>query len=98
MKAYQSGGASYARPISKPVAGSVRVSLDGVEQTEGVDFAVDGATGIVTMTVPPGAGSALTAGFEFDVPVRFDADRIEVNLASFEAGEIPSIPVIEVRV
>ena len=98
VKLYQSGPASYARPISKPVAGSVRVAVDGVELSEGVDFAVDTAAGVVTLTAAPGAGLAVTAGFEFDVPARFDTDRIEVNLASFEAGEIPSIPVIEVRV
>ena len=64
--------------------------------TEGVDFVVDGATGQLTLTVDPGAGQ-VTAGFEFDVPVRFDTDTIDINLAAFEAGDIPSIPIVEVR-
>ena len=84
------------RPIVKPVAGSLRVALDGVEQPDGA-VALDTASGIVTFAAPPPAGAAITAGFEFDVPVRFDTDRLEVDLAAFEAGAIPSIPILEVR-
>lgn len=84
-----------ARPIRKPVAGSVRVAIDGVETT---DFTVDTATGLVTLAEPPLDGAAVTAGFEFDVPVRFDADRIDVTLEGFEAGRLVATPLIEVRV
>lgn len=97
-KTYTSGPGSYSRPITKPVGASVLVAANGVELSAGVDFSVDGATGAVSFVAPPAGGAVLTAGFEFHVPVRFDTDRIEVNLAAFEAGEIPSIPVIEVRV
>lgn len=95
-RAYVCGPARYERPITKPVVGTVRIAVDGVEITSG--FATDHATGFVTFESPPPEGARLTAGFEFDVPVRFDTDRIEVNLAAFEAGAIPSIPIIEVRV
>ncbi|RMF37083.1 MAG: TIGR02217 family protein [Alphaproteobacteria bacterium] len=97
-KTYLSGPASYTRPIRKPVAGTVRVALDGVEASEGVDFTVDSTTGLVSFTVAPGNAVQITAGFEFDVPVRFDTDRIHTSLAAFDAGEVPSIPVVEVRV
>ncbi len=93
VKTYASGGASYARPIAKPVAGTVRVAVDGAE----VGASVDHARGIATLDAPPAEGALVTAGFEFDVPVRFDTDRIEVSVAGFEAGEIPRIPVVEVR-
>lgn len=86
------------RPIVKPVAGTVRVAVDGAEMSEGADFSVDAATGTVSFaasSVPP-AEAVVTAGFEFDVPVRFDTDEIRVNLVAFEAGDIPSIPLIEV--
>ena len=96
-KGYGSGAETYWRPIAKPVAGSVRVAVDGVAQVEGVDFTVDTGTGQVSFAAPPGAGDAVTAGFEFDVPVRFDTDRIAVSVASFNAGEVPSVPVVEVR-
>ena len=87
--------ADLARPIAKPVAGTVRVAVDGAETSA---FTVDATTGLVTFASPPGVGAALTAGFEFDVPVRFDADRIDVTLESFEAGRIVAVPLIELRI
>lgn len=96
-KGYASGGQSYRRPVAKPVEGTVRVAVGGVELAAG-GFAVDHATGGVVLAAAPAAGAPVTAGFEFDVPVRFDSDRITASLAGFAAGEIPSVSVIEVRV
>lgn len=96
-KAYASGPGRYLRPICKPVRGSVLIGLGGEEQREGLEFEVDYTTGIITFTTPPGQGAEITAGFEFDVPVRFGTDRIAVSVASFHAGEMPQVPVIEVR-
>jgi uncharacterized protein (TIGR02217 family) len=93
VRTYASGPATYVRPIAKPVAGSVRVAVDGIE----VAAAADETTGEVILAEAPAPGAVVTAGFLFDVPVRFDTDRIEVNLAAFEAGSIPSIPIVEVR-
>lgn len=98
VKTYGGGFAPYVRPIRKPVAGSVVVAVDGVAKLAGVDFDVDAATGLVTFRagrIPP-AGKAVTAGFQFDVPVRFDTDRIEIDFTVFEAGQIPLIPLIEI--
>jgi uncharacterized protein (TIGR02217 family) len=95
IKTYGAVHAPYRRPIAKPVAGSVRVAVGGIERSAGV--AVDAATGIVTFAAPPPAGAIITAGFLFDVPVRFDADRLDIDLSAFAAGEIPSIPVVEIR-
>ncbi len=97
VKAYASGAQTYLRPVAKPVDGTVRVAVGGAPLAPG-DFAVDHATGRVTLDAAPGEGVRVTAGFEFDVPVRFDSDRITTSLAGFSAGEIPAIPVIEVRV
>lgn len=99
MKTYVSGSQSYARTIAKPVSGSVRIAVDGVEKTLGMDFSVDTTTGIITFLaghIP--ASGAVTAGFMFDVPVRFDTDRLEINLAAFEAGHVPDIPLVEIRI
>ncbi|WP_296176529.1 DUF2460 domain-containing protein [uncultured Brevundimonas sp.] len=85
----------HERRISKPVEGSVRVAVGGVETTA---FSADHVTGEVTLAVAPTPGAAVTAGFVFDVPVRFDADRIEVTLESFGAGRMVAMPLIEVRV
>lgn len=97
-KTYASGGAKYLRPIRKPVAGTVVVAVGGAVLVEGTGFSVDAATGAVVLGSPAAAGASVTAGFEFDVPVRFDTNRIATSLAGFAAGEVPSIPVIEVRV
>jgi uncharacterized protein (TIGR02217 family) len=98
VKRYVSGTQTYARPIRKPVDGTVRVAVDGVAIGVGVGASVDHVTGRVIFVAPPAPGARVTAGFEFDVPVRFDTDRIRASLAGFAAGEIPSIPVVEVRV
>ena len=96
-KTYRSGDASYTRNISKPVSGTVLVSLAGDAQNEGVHFEVDLGRGTITFERAPDEGRDVTAGFEFDVPVRFDTDRIHTSAANFQAGEVPNIPVVEVR-
>ncbi|RQP05513.1 MAG: TIGR02217 family protein [Paracoccus sp. BP8] len=96
-KAYASGPARYWRPVAKPVEGTVLAGVGNVELRAGVDFAVNTATGVVSFAAPPEAGAMVTAGFEFDVPVRFDTDRIAVSVASFQAGDLPQVPVVEVR-
>lgn len=84
----------YRRLIAKPVAGSVRVAIGGIEQTGGVS--VDHARGFVAFASAPEAGAEITAGFRFDVPVRFDTDSLDIDLSAFEAGEVPSCPLIEI--
>lgn len=96
-KTYVSGAQSYVRAIAKPVAGTVLCALQGVPLREGAGFAVDTATGLVTFDDPPDLGVAVTAGYEFDVPVRFDTDRIQVSMSNFQAGNVPSVPVVELR-
>ena len=96
-KRYPSGDEVYWRPIRKPVAGTVTVAIADDPKVEGPEFSVDAGTGLVTFTTPPDIGALVTAGFEFDVPVRFDTDRIAVSMASYNAGEAPDVPVIEVR-
>ncbi len=97
VKAYGAGFAPYRRRIAKPVAGSVRVAVAGREIEAGA-FACDPTTGLVAFAaghVPP-AGAAVTAGFAFDVPVRFDTDELTLDLAAFTAGEIPKVPLVEI--
>ena len=98
VKTYSSGGHSYVRPITKPVAGTVRVGIEQDALQEGSDYEVDLSTGIIRFAHAPDPEMQVLAGFEFDVPVRFDTDRILVSVASFQAGQLPDVPVIEVRV
>ena len=99
VKTYGGSFAPYARTIAKPVAGSVRVAVAGVEVTVGTAFTCDSSSGLVTFATgySPESGAAVTAGFNFDVPVRFDTDYLEVDLSAFAAGAIPKIPLVEIR-
>jgi uncharacterized protein (TIGR02217 family) len=100
VKRYGLSFAPWTREIRKPVEGALLVAVEGVAQTEGADFVCDYAAGVITFEPGsiPGTGAAVTAGFEFDVPVRFDSDRLEISLEGFRHGSIPSIPVVEIRV
>ena len=98
IKVYRSGGFTYDRPVSKPVAGTVRIGVAQDEMQEGIDYEVDTATGVITFSHPPDPEMQITAGFEFDVPVRFDTDAIQTSVASFQAGDVPNVPIVEVRV
>ncbi len=99
-KRYGTAFNPWNRPIKKPVAGTVLIAVAGAVQVEGSDYAIDHTTGLVTFLpghIPP-SGAAVTAGFEFDVPVRFDSDRLEINIQGVRHGAIPSIPIVEIRV
>lgn len=97
VKRYADAGGETVRTIDKPVAGTVVVSVAGSVRPA-ADYTVDHATGVVTFK--PGkipASGTIRAGYAFDVPVRFDTDRIDIDLAQFDAGRIPSIPLLEIR-
>jgi uncharacterized protein (TIGR02217 family) len=95
VKRYASGNQTWHRTITKPVADTVRVALDGAEQLVG--WSVDITTGVVTFDSAPAAGVAITAGLAFDVPVRFDTDALDVTLDLERLGSITSIPLLEIR-
>lgn len=85
------------RPVRKPVAGTVRVAVGGMELAADA-FEVDPATGVVALDAAPAPGAPVTAGFAFDTPARFDTDRIDVMLEGFDAGRVVAVPLVEVRV
>ena len=82
------------RRITRAIVGSVRVSVGGTERLSGWTL---GAHSVVQFATPPVTGAAVRAGFLFDTPVRFAEDRLDINRASFLAGEAPSVPLIEIR-
>ena len=97
-KTYGSTFAPWTRTITKPVTGTVLIAVAGVTQPA-TSFTIDQTSGLITFQptrIPP-TGAAITAGFEFDVPVRFDTDKLDISLQGFTHGAIPHIPVIEVR-
>lgn len=92
VKRYESGGISVERVVSKPVEETVVVAVNGVVTTA---FVVDWLTGVVTLESAPVEGAVVTAGFAFDVPVRFDADRLELALVGHDAVRVVRAPLIE---
>ncbi|WP_420392570.1 phage distal tail protein, Rcc01695 family [Acuticoccus sp.] len=96
IKQYGDEFAPYDRPIVLPVAGTLLVEVGGVTRVEGGDFTLE--KGLITFRpeVVPQEGQAVTAGYQFDVPVRFETDRLEINLSRVASGSIPSIPVVEI--
>lgn len=97
-KTYGSVFAPWTRSITQPVIATTLIAVAGATQAP-ERFAVNLATGIVTFVAEhiPAEAAVVTAGFEFDVPVRFDTDQLEINLAQIEAGSIPHIPIVEIR-
>jgi len=94
-KRYTSGAQTWVRTIAKPVAGTVRVALGMAEQLSG--WTLDSTIGVITFTTAPANGVIVRAGFEFDVPVRFDSDTLDVTLDFERLGSITSIPLLEIR-
>ncbi|MFZ2995089.1 DUF2460 domain-containing protein [Sphingobium sp.] len=94
MRHYGEGEEAQGRIITRPVAGTIRVAADGIEMVGG--WRHDGM-GVIAFDAAPGVGVVLTAGFRFDVPVRFAEDRLDINRATFAAGEAPSVPLVEIR-
>jgi uncharacterized protein (TIGR02217 family) len=97
-KSYGTGDDVYRRPIMKPVLASLRLSVAGIEKSQGAQFSFDSLTGEVVFVAGaiPANGQVVTAGFEFHVPVRFDLERLSVSLTAFKAGQVPTIPLVEV--
>ncbi|WP_300397311.1 DUF2460 domain-containing protein [uncultured Sphingobium sp.] len=94
MRHYGAGDEAQVRRITRPVTGSIRVAADGVEMIDG--WSHEGL-GVIAFDEAPAAGVALTAGYRFDVPVRFAEDRLEISRATFAAGEAVSVPLVEIR-
>ena len=94
IKRYGDGDEPQVRRITRPVAASVKVSIDGTIATSGWSL---GPLGTVSFATPPVAGAIIRAGYLFDVPARFAEDHLQVSGASFAAGEAPAVPVLEIR-
>jgi len=95
IKHYSDAAGQYERAITKPVSGTVKIAINGAE-IPASEFEVNDLTGAVTFNTPPASENIITAGFEFDVPVRFDTDQLDIVLEAFGAGQAIFIPLIEV--
>jgi uncharacterized protein (TIGR02217 family) len=96
-KPYSSGGITYYRDLTKLVSGTLEVYVNDVLQVAGTDYTVDLLTGIITFTSAPSNTHSIKMFVEFDIPVRFAQDHLDISMETFDAGSIPSIRIIEVR-
>ena len=99
VKTYGSAFAPWTRVIAKPLAGSEVVAVAGMLQTSGTHYALDATTGQLQFLSGhiPIAGAPITAGYEFDVPARFDTDVLQVDIQGVRHGAIPTIPIVEIK-
>ena len=96
IKTYEDAGGSYSRAITLPVKNNLIIALNGSPVLP-EDVTFDTQSVEVIFTTPPPMGAIITAGFEFDVPVRFDTDQLDIALEAFGAGQLINIPLIEVK-
>lgn len=96
IKTYTKGTQSRTRDITKPISSTLKVGVNGVEVLGPGNWTLDSTTGIITFVVAPPAAHAVTAGYEFDVPVRFDTDELEISLDHYLTGS-SSVPIVEIR-
>jgi uncharacterized protein (TIGR02217 family) len=94
VKFYGEGAEAERRRITRPEAGSIRVAVDGVTLSGGWSL---GALGTIEFAEAPAAGAEVTAGFRFDVPVRFAEDSLSVDAGPWLAGDAASVPLVEIR-
>ena len=96
QKNYIDGSVTETRTIAKPVAGTVNIYVNGTLQNTSA-YALDTTTGLVTFTTAPANAAAITADFQFDVPVRFDTDKLNLNMQMVDLGSITGISLVELK-
>lgn len=95
IKTYTISGNTYARKITKPVISTIRIYLNGIESD---DFGVDLTNGLITFNTAPAMDAVITSDFEFDVPVRFNSDILEISLETINTGKIKELELIEINI
>ena len=95
VKRYDSGGVSEVRAITRPVVANLRIFKNSLEQHSGVTLIV--GEGILRFSSPPSVGVQISVTGEFDVPVRFDTDRLSATIEGYGVHSWLDIPLIEIR-
>ena len=93
-KVYEAEALYTYRDITQPVPGTILVAKDGSPLADPGDYTI--VDGKIVLGVALAAGEQISAGFEFDVPCRFDSDELATQLEAFMAGSV-TVPVIEVQ-
>lgn len=86
IKTYTVGARQQVRPILKPQPGTVVIAKNGVTQGTGT-YTLDTTTGVMTPGFAISDGDVISAGFMFDVPVRF-ASEFPVQIVEKELQSV----------
>lgn len=104
QKKYTRGGVDYFRPITLPVVETVELMLNAIPVDDsgspGGPYTVDVVrdTGELIFSHAPPVASILTAGFLFDVPVRFlGDDSFDRIVSAFQVDGFADLDFVEVR-
>lgn len=99
IKKYSDSAGETVREITKVVESTLLVAVDSNQMSAGTDYQYDSVNGTIEFTPSsiPQSGQIVSAGYEFDIPARFDTDELSISLAAFQAGDVPSIPIVEVK-
>lgn len=100
FKAYSDGTYTFNRIIAKPVTGTVQVRVNGSPLTEGPGaskFTVDYTTGIITIGSAPAPTQPVDVQCQFDVPVRFDTDKLDINMTTLQIANLESVTIVELK-
>lgn len=93
IKYYRVNDNYYIRKITKPVISTIKIFIDDIRTN---DIKVDLKTGIVSFNEAPAVNAPINATFEFDVPVRFDKDMLEITMETINTGNVKDITLIEI--
>jgi uncharacterized protein (TIGR02217 family) len=98
-KTYQSGVAPpYDRPIDLPIVSSVLIAVNGIDVSMSNPWTVSRPGGVVTFSTAPAGSAVITAGFLFDVEVRFEADDSYASIVhNYNAGGFADLTLLGVR-
>lgn len=95
IKTYSSGSEIYTKEIKKPADGTVKVYVDDIEMLSG--WTIDIATGVITFSIAPAVDATIEGDFEFDIPVRFNHDSLDISMKSVNSGQIEKIELVEIK-
>lgn len=97
IKKYTVASNTFTRTITKPLAAGLVVRVNEVVKTLTTDYTVSTTTGIITFISPPTNTHVIDCTFEFDVPARFNTDKMDISLDSYQIGSWANIPIMELR-
>lgn len=94
IKTYGIGEMKTIRKITKPVHNSIIIYLNERKVLANIDY----SKGIISFDTPPKNNEKIIIDGEFDVPVRFDIDRLSTSIESYCVYSHNEIFLTEIKI